>query len=91
MIDVWQKMYKICLHNSIKFKFSWGTALDHAGGLTVPPDPQLDCVPTNQVGLTGYFMAATALLKQLDACKLKTCKVLTLHGFSSKIIHTRDT
>ena len=24
MIDVWQKMYKICLQNSIKFKFSQG-------------------------------------------------------------------
>ena len=37
MIDVWQKMYKIC------------------------PDPQLDFVSMNQVGRTGYFLAATAL------------------------------
>ena len=55
------KMYKFCLQNSIKFKFSWGAALDPLGGLTAPPDPQLDFVPTNQVGRTGYFLAATAL------------------------------
>ena len=54
------KMYKICLQNSIKFKFSRGV-VDPAGGLTAPPDPQLDFVPTNQVGRTGYFLAATAL------------------------------
>ena len=62
MIDVWQKMYKICLQNSIKFKFSQGTAPDPAGGPTAPPGPQLDFVPTNQVCQTGYFLAATALV-----------------------------
>ena len=31
------------------------------GDLQRPPDPQLDCVPTNQVGRTGYFLAATTL------------------------------
>ena len=55
------KMYKICLQNSIKFKFSRGTAPDPAGGLTAPPDPQLDFVPMNKVGRTGYFLAAMAL------------------------------
>ena len=52
MIDVW---HKICLQNSIKFKFS------PARGLTAPPHPQMDFVPTNQAGRTGYFMATTAL------------------------------
>ena len=51
-------MYKNCLQNSIKIKFFQGTALDPAGGLTVP---QLDFVPMNKVGRTGYFLAATAL------------------------------
>ena len=55
------KMYTFCLQNRIKSKFSRGTAPDPAGGLTVPPDPQLDFVPTNQVGRTGYFLAAMAL------------------------------
>ena len=56
-------MYKICLQNSIKFNFPRGTAPDPAGGAysAPPPDPQLDFVPTNQVGQTGYFMAATTL------------------------------
>ena len=40
MIDVWQKMYKICLQNSIKFKFFWGAALDPAGRLTAPQHPR---------------------------------------------------
>ena len=62
MIDVrMAKMYKFCLQNSIKFKFSWGAAPDPAGGLTAPPDPQLDFVPTNQVSRTGSFLASTAL------------------------------
>ena len=51
-------MYKNCLQNSIKIKFSWGAALDPAGGLTAP---QLDFLPTNKVGQTGYFLVATAL------------------------------
>ena len=62
MIDVrMAKMYKFCPQNSIKSKFSRGPAPDPAGGLTAPPDPQLDFVPTNQIGWTGYFLAATAL------------------------------
>ena len=59
MIDVWQKMYKICFKNSIKFKFSLGAAPDPAGGAYSAP--QLNFVPMNQVGRTGYFMAATAM------------------------------
>ena len=33
------KMYKFCLQNSIKSKFSQGAAPDPAGGLTAPPRP----------------------------------------------------
>ena len=33
------KMYKFYLQNSIKSKFSRGTAPDPAGGLTAPPRP----------------------------------------------------
>ena len=59
---MYDKMYKFCLKNSIKSKFSLGHCPGPClGGLQRPPDPQLDFVPTNQVGRTGYFLAATAL------------------------------
>ena len=68
MIDAWQKMYKICLQNSIKFKFSRGSVPDPAGGAY--STPQLDFVPTNQVGRTGYFLVATALCL---VCEREVC------------------
>ena len=59
MINVWQKMYKICLQNSIKIKISPGHCLGPCWGAYSAP--QLDFVPTDQVGQTGYFLVAMAL------------------------------
>ena len=81
MIDVWQKCIKFAYKIALKLKFSRGSAPDPAGGLTAPPDPQLDFVPTDQVGRTGYFLPATALLSQHNRLVATSSMSLTSYHF----------